>query len=242
MAVSPLAWAVAVAAPLVVSLALVPLRDEIRASNVSLLLVVVVVVAAILGGRVGGAVAALVAVACFDFFFTQPYSSFTIDARDDVETAVLLLAVGLLVGELVVRARRSETTAAESRAEVVRVRRLSELAAGGEPAGRLIGIVQGELVSLLPVRGGVFEPVPFPPGLPELTHQGVRIPGTEDVEAGGRAGMVSLPVYGEGRPIGRFVLELEQGETGIQLPAEDRALALALADQLGTVLAHAVPD
>ena len=241
-AISPVAWVVALAGPVVVSAALIPLRDEIRASNASLLLVVVVVVAAILGGRLGGVVAALVAVACFDFFFTQPYSSFTIDARDDIETAVLLLVVGLLVGELVVRARRSETSAAESRAEVVRVRRLSELAAGGEPAGRLIGIVEGELVSLLPVRGGAFEPVPFPPDLPELTHQGVRIPATEDAAAGARAGMVSLPVYGAGRPIGRFVLELEQGATGIQLPAEDRALAVALADQLGTVLANAVPD
>jgi hypothetical protein len=236
---SPLAWAVALAGPVVVSAALVPLRDHIRASNVSLVLVLVVVVAALVGGRVGGAVAALVSFASFDFFFTRPYYSFTINARDDIETAVLLLVVGLVVGELVVRNRRSESRAAESRAEIVRVRRLSELAAGGEPAGRLIGIVQGELVTLLPVRGGAFEPVPFPADLPELTHQGVRIPGNADADVPA-TGTVSLPVYGGGRPLGRFVLELEQGTTGIQLPAEDRALAVALADQLGTVLAHEI--
>ena len=74
----------------------------------SLVLVLVVVVAAVLGGRVGGAVAALVSMASFDFFFTRPYYSFTINSRDDVETAVLLLVVGLIVGELVVRTRRSE--------------------------------------------------------------------------------------------------------------------------------------
>ena len=72
--------------------------------------------------------------ASFDFFFTRPYNSFTINSRDDLETAVLLLVVGLVVGELVVRTRRSERRAAESRAEVVHVRRLSELAAGGESA------------------------------------------------------------------------------------------------------------
>ena len=137
---SPLAWLVALAGPVVVSLALVPFRDEIRTSNVSLVLVLVVLGAAILGGRATGAVAALASMTAFDFFFTHPYGSFTINSRDDVETAFLLLVVGIVVGELVVRARRSRDLAVASRAEVVRVRRLSELAAGGESRGRLIGI------------------------------------------------------------------------------------------------------
>ncbi len=237
---SPLAWVVALAGPVVVSAALIPLRSEIRTSNVSLVLVLVVVVAAVLGGRVGGVVAALVSFASFDFFFTRPYYSFTINSQDDIETAVLLLVVGLIVGEVVVRARRSETQAATSRAEVVRVRRLSELAAGGEPAGRLIGIVQGEIVSLLHVRQCRFEPLPFHEDLPELTHQGVRIPGGEVSEPSPAGGRVSLPVFGAGRPVGRFVLELATGATGIELPPEDRALAVALADQLGTVLANEI--
>jgi Domain of unknown function (DUF4118) len=237
---SPLAWTVALAGPVVVSAALVPLRGDIRTSNVSLVLVLVVMLAAVLGGRLGGAVAALVSVLSFDFFFTRPYSSFTISSRDDVETAVLLLVVGLIVGELVVRNWRSATRAARSRAEVVRVRRLSELAAGGEPAGRLIGIVRGEIVSLLPVTDCRFEALPFREVLPQLTHEGVRIPGADDdldprVRGDGR---VSLPVYGAGRPVGRFVLDLEQGATGITLRPEDRALAVALADQLGSALGH----
>lgn len=239
---SPLAWVVALAGPVVVSVALIPLRDEIRSSNVSLVLVLVVVIAAVLGGRVGGAVAALVSFASFDFFFTRPYSSFTINSRDDVETAVLLLVVGLIVGELVVRARRSEIRAEVSRAEVVRVRRLSELAAGGERAGRLIGIVQGELVSFLPVSACRFEALPFHEDLPEITHQGVLVPGIEESGPSIADGRVALPVYGAGRPVGRFVLDLElnEGTTGIALPPEDRALAMALADQLGTVLANDV--
>jgi hypothetical protein len=240
--VSPLAWAVALVGPLAASLLLLPLRDEIRTSNVSLVLVLVVVVAAVLGGRIGGALAALVSMAAFDFFFTRPYSSFTINSRDDLETALLLLVVGLIVGEVVVRGRRNRAVAAESRAEVVRVRRLSELAAGGEPAGRLIGIVQGELVSLLPVRECRFEPLPFRRTVPELTHQGVRIPGSEEPAGRGSGGTIALPVNGSGRPVGRFVLQLETGSTGIEVPPEDRALALALADQLGTVLAHEVED
>jgi hypothetical protein len=235
---SPLAWLVALAGPVVVSAALVPVRSDIRTSNVSLVLVLVVVLAAVLGGRLGGAVAALVSFASFDFFFTRPYYSFTINSRDDVETAILLLVVGLIVGELVVRTRRSESHAAQSRAEVVRVRRLSELAAGGEPAGRLIGIVKDELVALLHVHECRYEPLPFFEDLPELTHQGVRIPGTEPAQLGPMDHRVSLPVYGAGRPVGRFVIDLEDGATGIVLPPEDRALAVALADQLGTVLGN----
>lgn len=237
---SPLAWAIALAGPVVVSAALVPLRDEIRPSNASLVLVLVVVIAAVLGGRIGGATAALVSALSFDFFLTRPYYSFTIDARDDVETAVLLLIVGLIVGELVVRTRRSRTQAAVSRAEVVQVRRLSELAAGGEPAGRLITIVQGELTALLHLRGSRFEPIPFADELPVLTHSGVRIPGIEAWRSPPPDGHVALPVSGSGRTVGRFVLDLEDGATGITLPLEDRALALALADQLGTVLANEI--
>jgi hypothetical protein len=237
---SPLAWLVALAGPVVVSAALIPLRDSIRTSNASLVFVLVVVAAAVLGGRATGAVAALVSMASFDFFFTRPYYSFTINSRDDVETALLLVAVGLIVGELVVRSRRSQVQAAESRAEVVRVRRLSELAAGGESRGRLIGIVQGELVSLLPARECRFEPPPIREQLPEITHKGVRVPGVEDALSSPVRGRVSLPVFGAGRSFGRFVIELESGGGGISVPPEDRALALALADQLGTVLANEV--
>jgi Domain of unknown function (DUF4118) len=236
----PLVWIVALAGPVVVAAALIPLRGQIRTSNVSLVLVLVVVIAAVVGGRLGGVIAALVSVASFDFFFTRPYYSFTIHTGDDIETATLLLVVGIVVGELVVRTRRSETQAAVSRDEVVRVRRLAELAAGGEPAGRLIGIVQGELSTLLGVRESQFEPLPFRGDYPELTHQGVRIPGTEHSVGDQANGRVSLPVFGAGRPVGRFVLQLEPGATGIELPAEDRALAIALADQLGAVLAGGV--
>lgn len=234
---SPLAWVVAVAGPVVVSILLVPMRDQIRTSNASLVLVLVVVAAAVLGGRATAVTAALVSVAAFDVAFTRPYGSFTIAGRDDLETALLLLAVGLIVGELVVRNRRSRLRAAESRAEVVRIRRLSELAAGGEPRGRLIGIVQGELVSLLPVRGCRFEPAPVHEAMPELTHQGVRVPGVAEPSPV-RSGRVALPVYGAGRPFGRFVLEFDRAGAGITVPPEDRALAVALADQLGTVLAN----
>ena len=90
-----------------VAVVLVPFRDEIDNTNLALILVLVVVIAAILGGRTAAAVAAVAATLAFDFFLTPPYLSMRIDSADDVETMLILLAVGLLVGEVAARGRRS---------------------------------------------------------------------------------------------------------------------------------------
>jgi hypothetical protein len=238
--ISPLGWVVALLGPCAVSLALVPLRTEIRASNASLVLVVVVVAAAVLGGRAGGAVAAVTGAVSFDFFFTHPYNSFTINSRDDVETTLLLLVVGMVVGELVVRTRRSERAAAESRREVGEIRDLAELAAGGESPGELVLIVRRRLADLLELERCRFERPPFATQLPRLAHGRVQLPGERPGGDGFAPSYeVELPVWGDGRLLGRFVLELSSGTTGITIPSESRRTAVALADRLGALLANA---
>ena len=64
--------AFAALAPIVVSLILVPFRDELDNANLALILVFVVVIAAIVGGRAAGALAAVMATLSFDFFLTRP--------------------------------------------------------------------------------------------------------------------------------------------------------------------------
>ena len=100
-------WMTAVLGPLALSGVLVAFRGELFSSNAAVVLVLPVLAAAIVGGRRGGAAAAVVAALCFDFFFTHPYYSFTMNDPDEVETTIVLLVVGLVVGELVVRTRRS---------------------------------------------------------------------------------------------------------------------------------------
>ena len=90
-------------APIAVAIVLVPLRDEIDNANLALILVFVVVIAAILGGRRAGAVAAVTSTLAFDFFLTRPFLSARVESADDIETLLILLAVGLLVGELASR-------------------------------------------------------------------------------------------------------------------------------------------
>jgi len=226
-------------APPAVALALVPVRSHVRDTNVALVLVVVIVAAAVLDDRRGGVLAALSSAVAFDLFFTRPYGSLVIDRSADIETAVLLLGVGLAVGELVVRARAATRDAARERAETQQVRRLSALVAGSAPRGALIVMAQTEIEAVLDTHGSQFEPVPFRTPLPTLGHGSIRFPAMEDKPrpaASARVEAVELPVCGGGRPVGRFVLQLPGAGVGVDPSA--RALAVALADQLGAALAR----
>jgi hypothetical protein len=232
-------WIAALLGPVAVSGIMVGFRGELFPTNAALVLVLPVLAAAILGGRLGGAVSAGVAALCFDFFFTRPYYSFTINRRDDIETTVVLLAVGLVVGELVVRSRRLRRLATASRREVEQVRRVAELAAGAGSRGRLINLVEREVVELLGARGARFERPPFSTTLPRLGHGQVTLP-AEDPNGDrplGPRNEVELPVWGRGHEIGRLVLVLPVNTVGVALPSNDRAIAIALVDQLGAVLA-----
>lgn len=128
--VGVLGWVTAILGPLAASGILVVFRGELFATNAALVLVLPVLAAAIVGGRWGGVVSAVVAALCFDFFFTRPYYSFTITRRDDVETTLVLLVVGLVVGELVVRARHSRQLERASRREVDQIRRVARGSSG----------------------------------------------------------------------------------------------------------------
>ena len=105
------AVAAAALAPFAAALVLLPLRTSVTHTNLALLLVVVVVAVSAFGNRFAGALAALSAAAWFDFFHTEPYQSFHIEDRADVETAVLLLVVGLIVSQLAARGRTMKRVA-----------------------------------------------------------------------------------------------------------------------------------
>src|SRR5438874_13172847 len=82
---------------------LVGVRGEIANANVALVLVVCIVLGAVTGGRAAGVAAALVAAASFDFFHTRPYNSLKMTDGNDIIATLLLLVVGLAVGEIAVR-------------------------------------------------------------------------------------------------------------------------------------------
>jgi K+-sensing histidine kinase KdpD len=224
----------ALLAPAAVALALVPARAHVLNSNLALVLVVVVLGAAVAGGRVAGVVGAVSAALAYDFFLTVPYGSFTIEHGDDIETTVLLALIGVIAGELVERARRSEVAAVERRRQLERIRRRAELAAGGERPGRLIELSARELTEMLDLKVCRYVPTPPPADMPVLTHDAVGVPGTLNGDAPRSA--VTLPVRAHGRDLGHFVLVFPTESYSLRTPLDDRHAAVALADQLGMAL------
>ena len=213
--------------------ALIPLRDHVRNTNLALVLVLVVLAAAVLGGRLVGVVAGVVVAIAFDFFLTRPYQSFTIERGDDIQTTVLLAAVGLVGGELVERARRSRRIAETRRKEVEHFHRRAELAAWGERPGRLISRTQEELAEMLGLVAATYQPGPPPSDVSVLTHDGARIPGRpSDVGSD----VVALPVRAHGRDLGHFLLVFPRATVGMSVPDDRRHEAVAVADQLGMAL------
>jgi hypothetical protein len=213
--------------------ALIPVRDHARNTNLALVLVLVVLAAAVIGGRVTGLVAGAAVAVAFDFFLTQPYQSLTIDKPDDIQTTILLAAVGLLGGELVERARRSQAQADSRRREIERFRRRAELTAWGERPGRLISLAAEELTDQLALLEATYCPGPAPPDMCVLTHNGALVPGGSGE---GSLDTVALPVRAHGSDIGYFHLVFPPATMWLAVSADRRHSAAAIADQLGAAL------
>lgn len=159
------ALAVAVAA------ALVPARDWLGNTNVALLLLVVVVAAAGVGGRITGAITAVVASQAFNFFHTEPYLELFIERREDVISTVLVAAVGIVVGELTHRRVLSARQARRRDYGVQRIHHVSVLVHRDAGFGEVLEAVQSELSSELDLAEVAFGSGARPPG-PRLELNG----------------------------------------------------------------------
>jgi K+-sensing histidine kinase KdpD len=229
---------VGLVAPIAVAAALIPFRNRSENTvNVALVLVAVVVAVAATGGRLPGIVASISAALSFDFFHTRPYESFTITRRADVETAILLLIVGLIVGQLASRSRRHRGSAIESSADIARIHAVAELVAAGTAPEDVILAVRNELVDLLSLKACRFtrsfedRPRPRLEANGEVMMGGLR---WEMSSMGWPSTEIDLVVHGRGKPHGRFVLT---PTPGVPVSWDRRVVAVALADQAGAALA-----
>lgn len=225
--------------PVALAGALVPLRSDVNNTNMAFALLIVVVAVAAGGRRSAAAVAALSAALSFDFFFTIPYQSFAIRSRNDLQTELSLLFVGLIVGEIAARARRHRATAIRRGDYVTRIYSLAEMIASGEPADFVIIAVASELRELLDLKDCRFERTTG-----EGTGHPPRLERSGDVTWGrvtwGVHSMglpsreVELRVEGQGHVYGRYLLVPTPGRP---VSFERRLVAVALADQVGAALA-----
>lgn len=236
-----LALLAGLAGPFLVALVLVPFRTDLSRTNAALILVVVVVAVAALGSRVAGALSALSAAAWFDFFLTRPYQTFDIDTFDDVETAVLLLVVGLIVSQLAARARRLEVITVTDADHLRRIHETADLAQSAKSSDTVVDHVRGQLTEVLGLRACRFEYGTLMGRPPRLEQDGNIAVGRRhrDVDIDGWPdGEIELRTYGNGHYLGRFMLTPGPGPVP---PLRARLVAVTLADQTGTALDTAGP-
>jgi len=91
-------WAVGVS--IAVTLLATPLHGVLELTNIVMLYLVGVVAVAMRFGRIPAALAALLNVLAFDFFFVSPRLSFAVSDVQYIVTFAVMLGVGLLVGQL----------------------------------------------------------------------------------------------------------------------------------------------
>jgi hypothetical protein len=220
-----------------VAVALVPARSHVAQANIALIMVVAIVAVAVTGRRVAAALAAVSAAFWFDVLFTVPYNSLRIANGDDALTAVLLLVVGLAVGQLAAWARAQRDAARRGREDIGRIHYAAELAAQGESVDHLILAVSLELRDLLFLRDCRFSSDIVDESLPSLGHDGkVRWGdlgwGTDTLGLPSKG--VTLAAHGQGRVVGTFTLI---PTPGVVVDEHRLVVAVALADQVGAALA-----
>jgi K+-sensing histidine kinase KdpD len=238
-----LAVAAGLLAPLAVAAVLVPFRADFPNTDVALALILVVVAVAASGYRPAGYLAAVSAAVWFDFFLTRPYEEFSITLRDDVETTVLLLIIGIAVTEIAVWGRRQQVAASRRAGYLEGINAAAQAAAAGGAPAALIDQVCASLTELLSLRSCVFQYGKAGLGHPaRLKHDGQVVMGDVawDVTANGLPADIDselLVEYG-GRLQGRFLM---RARPGARPSVEQRLVAVAFADQVGAAVAGSQP-
>lgn len=216
---------------------LVPVRDVIGNTNAALVLVVVIVAAAAFGGRLAGAVTSGAACLSFNFFHTQPLYTLRVHSAKDVWTIALLFIVGLVVGQLAVVARNSQTKATIERAGVAHLEEVGAMVAQDQPPSTVWPAVQAALLDELRLAGATFEPGEHPATPMAILGRTGKF--DNKVMFWSREGMelprdgVALPVQAGTRSYGRIVLAPSPGRGTTR---DQRRVAVALADLLAVTL------
>jgi two-component system, OmpR family, sensor histidine kinase KdpD len=83
-----------------VTLLSIPLAEHFDRSNIVAIFILTVVLVAVRFGRGAAALAAILSVCSFDFFFVPPRFSFAVSDVQYILTFIIMLAVGLITGQL----------------------------------------------------------------------------------------------------------------------------------------------
>jgi K+-sensing histidine kinase KdpD len=221
---------------ILLALVLVPVRDQLGNTNVALVMVLLVVAAASVGGRLSGAITAITASVSYNFFHTKPYLTLRVDSGREVVSIVLILVVGLAVGELgVARDRQS----AVRRSHLRSIRALEEVGAkvsSGASAEEVWPLVKDAMVTTLSAQRTYFEPFGGLSALPVVERDG-RIDEKHKRLVGDGFALpargASVRVEAGGRTLGQLIVK---PDANVGVTREQRRAAVAIADQFAIAL------
>lgn len=231
LALRAILFAGAVLLPLLVAALLIPLRTTLTASTLTLVMVLPVVAVAVVGHRRAAVVAGVTAALSYDILLTRPYYSVIIDTAEDVEAALVLGAIGTVVGTLVAKELDARTRAASRADEIAALAATAQAAMSGRHDHLVATATQG-IETVLGARS-----CDWSPGFHGRVGQVMSRDGnfTDWTGAALPDGIVELPVQYAGRELGRLLVR----NTGTEpVSSEERRAAIAIADILGAALNH----
>ena len=144
-----LGWAMAVFLPPLLTLVLVPFRDDLHLSSVLLLFLLAVVGVAAVGGAGPAILAAVSSSLHANWFFFPPIHTWTISDADNVLALAVFLSVAVIVSWFVATVARRSAEANRARAEAETLARLAGATASADP---LTTVVE-HLVDALSLKG-----------------------------------------------------------------------------------------
>jgi two-component system sensor histidine kinase KdpD len=229
-------YVIAVAGTAIVTIAFLPIRDDITPLSKGFAYLAVVVAAAATGSLGPGIAASVLGFLCFNFFFLPPYNRWTISRPEYVAVLFAFLGLSVVISELLARAAERARTAEAREAELRTIQELSRELTTRVPGEDTIA------VALLTVKNAfAYEAAAL------FVEQTEDVRGlVEQVTVGAPPGSVTatwdprspdrpperLPLSVGGRMLGLVVLK---GDRPSLTPAESRVLR-AFCDQLALVL------
>jgi hypothetical protein len=224
--------------PIGIAAAWIPARSHLPNTDVALLLVLCVAAAAAIGGRQASLLGAVASATAFDFFDSPPYGQLAMTRGRDVATALVLVAAGVVVGELSVRLTAYRTIAVRRGEDLTAISGAAQLMAFGEDASTVVPALARELVARLDLADCRFEVGPLSGERPYVARDGSLV-GFTGRPPDARIVEMDLPVWTGHQIVGCYRMSLASGTR----PDRDRLVAaVGIAEQAGAAFAASRPD
>ncbi|MCO4863458.1 DUF4118 domain-containing protein [Cupriavidus sp. WGlv3] len=185
--------------------------------NIAMLFLLAVAGVALRHGRTAGAFAALVAVGAFDFFFVPPQLSFAVSDVQYLVTFLVMLAVGLVIGQLTAGLREQARVSVQRETDARTLYELARELSAALTDAQIVAIGSRFLRAAFDARAAFFR----------AGQQGRLLPAATDAESAAQAGVAAQSdaidhvlaqwVFDHGQPAGTGTDTLPAG-TVLYLP------------------------